>query len=328
MTTLVTGASGFVGSAVMRLLLDKGHQVRVLVREQARLDNIKDYNVEIVIGDLNDIDSLRQATQGCRYLFHVAADYRLWVPDHSAMYQTNVNGTENLLRCAHQSEVEKIVYTSSTATLGLHRDGSSADEETPVNLAAMIGHYKRSKFLAEQAVQRLYQQEQVPVTIVNPSTPIGPNDIKPTPTGKMILDALRGRIPAYVDTGLNVVHVDDVAMGHYLALEHGKIGDRYILGGDNMSLKVILEFIAKHEHLPPPRIALPHNAILPIAYLLEIWARLMGGTPRATVDEIRMAKKKMYFCSNKAQQVLGYQPRRGQEGIIAALEWFKEHNYP
>jgi len=245
MKTFVTGASGFIGSRIIRKLLKKGHKIKVLVRKTSSLENLAGLPVEIVYGDLRDYESLKTAIRGCDLLFHVAADYRLWVPDPKEIYQTNVDGTVNIMRAALNEGIKKIVYTSSVATLGLNPDGSPADENTPVTIKDMIGHYKKSKFIAEEKVRNMIEKDGLPAIIVNPSTPIGPGDIKPTPTGRMIIEAASGRMPAYVDTGLNIVHVDDVATGHILAFEKGRIGERYILGGENMTLKEILEEIAK-----------------------------------------------------------------------------------
>nr|VFJ93177.1 MAG: dihydroflavonol-4-reductase [Candidatus Kentron sp. H]VFJ94058.1 MAG: dihydroflavonol-4-reductase [Candidatus Kentron sp. H]VFK00720.1 MAG: dihydroflavonol-4-reductase [Candidatus Kentron sp. H] len=323
MTTLVTGATGFVGSAVVRHLLDAHHNVRVMVRPQSALANIQGLEVEVAQGDLTRPETLKSAISGCDTLFHVAADYRLWAPDRDVLYRTNVAGTTALLRAAADEGVSKIVYTSSVAVLGLNRDGTPSDEGTPSNLADMIGHYKRSKYLAEQAVHRMIEEDKLPVTIVNPSTPIGPRDIKPTPTGRMVLDAASGRMPAYVDTGLNVVHVDDVATGHLLALAQGEIGERYILGGENMTLREILAVISEITERPAPKIRLPHNLVLPVAYLGEMWARLTrGAEPRATVDGVRMSKKRMYFNSDKAGRALGYSPRPAREALEDAVNWF------
>ena len=328
MTTLVTGATGFVGSAVVRYLLSAGHQVRVMVRAQSALRNIQDLDVEIVKGDLAQSDTLPNTVKGCDTLFHVAADYRLWVRNSNVLYRVNVEGTKNLMQAAINAGVSKIVYTSSVATLGLHSDGTPADENTPVSFANMIGHYKRSKYLAEQAVQQMIDAQKLPAIIVNPSTPIGPRDIRPTPTGRMMLDATCGRMPAYVDTGLNVVHVDDVAKGHLLALQHGAIGERYILGGHDMTLHQIFAVIAEITGRPAPKIKLPHNLVLPIAYISEAWAWLTHGPePRATVDGVRMSKKLMYFSSDKARRVLGYDPRSAGEALSDAVHWFIEHNY-
>ena len=328
MTTLVTGATGFVGSAVVRCLLDAGHQVRVMVRAKSALTNIQDLEVDIVKGDLAQPDTLQNIVKGCDTLFHVAADYRLWVRDSDILYRVNVEGTKNLMQAAINAGVGRIVYTSSVATLGLNSDGTPADENTPVSFANMIGHYKRSKFLAEQAVQQMINQQQLPAIIVNPSTPIGPRDIRPTPTGRMVLDAACGRMPAYVDTGLNVVHVDDVAKGHLLALQRGEVGERYILGGHDMSLQQIFDVISDITGRPAPKIKLPHNLVLPIAYLSEAWAWLIRGPePRATVDGVRMSKKLMYFCSDKAKRALGYASRPASEALSDAVNWFFEHNY-
>ena len=327
MKTLITGASGFVGSAVLRKLLDAGHEIRALVRASSDHRNLSDLSVELVVGNLDDTESLRKAVVGCDYLFHVAADYRLWIPNPDAMYKTNVEGTCKLMRNAIDAGIKKIVYTSSVATLGLTTDGSPADEESFIAPENIIGHYKRSKYQAEREVRKLVKTENAPIIIVNPSTPVGPRDIKPTPTGRIILDTLNGRMPAYVDTGLNVVHVDDVAIGHMLAFEHGEYGERYILGGKNMTLKAIIDEVCFLGKLKPPKIKLPHNVILPIAWLAERWADLTGKEPIATVDGVRMAKKKMFFSSTKAMDKLGYKPRPAKEGLADAVTWFTENGY-
>lgn len=326
MKTLITGASGFVGSAVLRQLLNAGHEVRALIRSSSDRRNLEGLHVELCEGDLSDGVSLRRAVHGCKLLFHVAADYRLWIPDPGAMYRINVDGSRDLLRHAFDAGVERAVYTSSVAALGLRDDGVPADEDTPVIEEKIIGHYKQSKYLAQQAVLAL-AGEGCPVVIVNPSTPVGPRDIKPTPTGRIILDTLRGKMPAYVDTGLNIVHVDDVALGHMLALEHGRVGECYILGGENMTLKAILEEICTIAGLQPPRLKLPHNAIIPVAWIAERIAAVTGREPIATVDSIRMAKKNMFFSSDKARQQLGYHPRPAREGIAEAIKWFKDNHY-
>ena len=327
MTTLVTGATGFLGSAVARALLDAGHEVRVLVRERADTRNIEGLAVERATGDLTDRRSLERAAEGCDTLFHVAADYRLWIPDPPAIYRTNVDGTRDLLRAAAEAGATRIVYTSSVATLGLNADHSPADEETPVSEAAMIGHYKRSKYLAEEAVRALIRDEGVPAIIVNPSAPIGPRDVKPTPTGRIIVDFATGRMPAYVDTGLNVVHVDDCAAGHLLALERGKIGERYILGGENMTLREILECLAPLAGRRPPRIRLSHRVLAPVAAGAEAWARIAGGEPRLTRDSLRMARKMMFFTSAKAARTLGYTARPASQALADALGWFQTNGY-
>jgi len=328
MTTLITGASGFVGAALARQLLQAGHELRALVRPTSEQANLAGLELEIVTGDLRDEDSLRRALRGCQVLFHVAADYRLWTRRPQELYASNVEGSRNIMRAALDAGVERIVYTSSVATLGLHADGRPATEETPVSIDNMIGHYKRSKFLAEQAVQTLIREQGLPAVIVNPSTPIGPRDIKPTPTGRIIVDAASGRIPAYVDTGLNIAHVDDVARGHLLAFERGEIGERYILGGEDMSLRAILEAIAHLSGRRPPRIRLNQTVVMPIAWLSECWATLTNGPePRATLDGVRMSRKLMYFSSAKACERLGYSYRPATEALRDALAWFQAHGY-
>lgn len=320
---LVTGASGFVGSAVARRVLREGHQLRALVRKDSDHSNLLGLDAQIVEGDLTRPLSLQRACDGCDVLFHVAADYRLWAPHPAQLYQTNVDGTRSLLNAARLAEVPRIVYTSSVATLGIPGDGRPGDENTAVALNDMIGHYKRSKFLAE-ALVREFADEGLPVVIVNPSTPVGPRDIKPTPTGRIVRDAIAGRLPAYVDTGLNVVHVDDVAMGHWLALRHGQVGERYILGGENLSLREMLTEIAAIAGRTPPRWRLPHAVVMPVAYLAQAWARMTGTRPIATVEEVRMAKKHMFFSSAKAERALGYAPRPARLALEDAVSWFKQ----
>jgi dihydroflavonol-4-reductase len=327
MTALVTGASGFVGAAVARCLLSENHRVRALVRESSNRRNLEGLDVDIVVGDLRQPESLRSALSGCTALFHVAADYRLWARDPETLYMNNVTGTINIMRAALEAGVERIVYTSSVATLGLNRDGAPADEKTPVTLDDMIGDYKRSKYLAEEAVMRLVREDDLPAVIVNPSTPVGPRDIRPTPTGRLIVDAAVGRMPAFVDTGLNVVHVDDVARGHLLAFERGRIGERYVLGGDNMSLEEILREVARVAGRPAPRVRLPHGLVMPVAYLSEAWARVFGGEPLATVDGVRMSRKRMYFSSRKAERAFAYRHRPGADAIRDAVAWFRDNAY-
>ena len=327
MTVLVTGASGFVGSAVARLLLEQGLDVRVLVRPLSDRANVRDLGVEVVEGDLTEPASLKAAVKGCSGLFHVAADYRLWTRDPAAMFAANVEGTKAIMMAAGEAGVSRIVYTSSVATLGLRGDGQAADEDTPVSYADMIGPYKQSKFLAEAEVSKLVDGG-LPVVIVNPSTPVGPRDIKPTPTGRMIVEAVSGRMPAYVDTGLNMVHVDDVAKGHLLAYEKGSVGERYVLGADNMSLREILGEIADLADGRAPLFRIPHDLILPLAHVAEAWTRLTGGKePFVTVDGVRLAKKRMYFSSAKAEQALGYNPRPARQGLADAIAWFRQHGY-
>jgi dihydroflavonol-4-reductase len=326
MTTLITGATGFVGSAVLRRLVEAGHDVRALVRPASDLTNLDGLSVDIVAGDVLDRALLDRAAAGCEAVFHVAADYRLWISKPEEMYAANVDGTRNVMLAAANAGVSRIVYTSSVATLGLKPDASPADEDTPSTLEDMIGHYKRSKFLAEAEVRRLAAEEGLPAVIVNPSAPIGPRDVKPTPTGRLVVQAASGRMPAYVDTGLNVVHVDDVATGHCQAFERGRIGERYILGGWNMTLREILGEIAAITGRRPPRIRLPHNLVLPIAYLAETVVRIRGrGEPVATVDGVRMAKKRMFFSSDKARRELGWAPREARLALEDAIAWFRRH---
>lgn len=327
MTTLVTGASGFVGAAVVRRLIAAGHEVRVMTRPTSDPRNYRDLGVETVHGDLDDAASLATAVRGCDALFHVAADYRLWIPKPETIYRTNVDGTEALMRAAAEAGVARIVYTSSVAVLGNHKDGTPADEDTPVAEAAMIGHYKRSKYLAEERVRALVENEGLPAIIVNPAAPIGPRDVKPTPTGKMVVDAAAGKMPAYVDTGLCVVHVEDVAEGHFLAFEKGRIGRRYILGGENLSLQAILAKIAAIAGRKPPTIKLPVGALMPVARIMELIARVTGNEPLMTADSLKMARKRMYFSSARAEAELGYTPRPADAALADAIAWFRENGY-
>lgn len=327
MKTLITGATGFVGSAVLRKLLERGHETRALVRPTSDRRNLDGLEVETVEGDLTDPASLTKALVDCKALFHVAADYRLWVPRPEATYKANVDGTRHLCEAALRAGVERVVYTSSVATLGLLPNGEPADETTPVTLEDMIGHYKRSKFLAEEEVRRLARETDLQIVTVNPSAPVGPRDVRPTPTGRMVLDAARGRMPAYVDTGLNVAHVDDVAEGHLLAFEQGQPGERYILGGTNQTLREILTLVASICDRRPPRIRLPHGVVLPIAYASELWARVTGREPVTTVDGVRLARKRMFFSTEKAVRELGYRPRPPRDALEDAVEWFRGHGY-
>jgi dihydroflavonol-4-reductase len=323
---LVTGGTGFVGSAIARALLAAGHRVRALVRPNSDRRNLAGLSVELIEGSLEDPQSLARAVDGCRYLFHVAADYRLWVPDPAAMFRTNVEGTRDLLIAVISAGVEKVVYTSSVATLGLVPKGS-ADEGTRSSADDMIGPYKRSKFLAEKVVQEFVTGRGLPAVIVNPSTPVGPRDLKPTPTGRLILEAARGHMPGYVDTGLNIVHVDDVAAGHLAATEMGRIGERYILGGENMSLEQILAEVAQLVGTRPPRVRVPYTVAYPVAVGAELVARVTGREPFITLDGVRMAHKRMYFSSAKASRELGYRPRPAREAIADAIAWFRASGY-
>ncbi len=320
---LVTGASGFVGSAVVRALLAAGRRVRVLMRPTSDRTNIAGLEVEERVGSLGDVASLEAAVEGCGALFHVAADYRLWVRDPNAMFAANVDGTERLMKAALAAKVERIVYTSSVATLGLRRS-APADETTPSSLDDMIGPYKQSKFLAENAVRQLVNSRGLPAVIVNPSTPIGPRDVKPTPTGRLVIEAASGRMPAFVDTGLNLVHVDDVAAGHLLAEEKGRIGERYILGGENLSLAMILGEIARLTGRKAPTMQLPIAAVWPVALVAEAYGRIREREPFVTFDGLRMARKKMFFTSAKAEAELGYRWRPAAQGLADAVAWFRQ----
>ncbi len=320
--TLVTGATGFVGSAVARALLDRGYSLRLLVRPSSDHTNIAGLPADLATGDLKDAASLERAVSGCRYVVHVAADYRLWVPDPEAMNRANVEGTRALLLAAQAAGVERMVYCSSVAALGLVGDGSQSDERTPNRLEKVIGTYKRSKYLAEQAVLAL-ARDGMPVVIVNPSAPVGPRDIKPTPTGKMIADTAAGRMPAFVDTGLNVAHVDDVAIGHVLALEKGRDGECYILGGEDMDMQTLLNLVAEAAGRKPPRVKLPIGALYPLALASEGLAHVAGVEPIVTRDILAMAKKKMFFSSAKARAELGYSPRPAREAVADAVAWFR-----
>ena len=322
--TLVTGATGFVGSAVARALRGRGHRLRLLVRPDSDRRNVAGLGAELAEGDLRDPASLAAAVAGCRFVVHVAADYRLWVPDPAPMLAANVDGTRALLLAAASAGVERIVYCSSVAALGLVGDGTPGTEDTPVHLDGIVGVYKRSKYLAEQAVRDLVREHGAPVVIVNPSTPVGPRDIKPTPTGKMVLDAAAGRMPAYVDTGLNIVHVDDVAAGHVLALERGRIGEAYILGGHDLGMPELLAMVDDVMGRRTPRRArLPRALLWPVALGMEGAARAFGIEPLVTREMLAMAKKRMFFSPAKAMAELGYAPRPARQAVADAVAWFR-----
>jgi dihydroflavonol-4-reductase len=320
---LVTGATGFVGAAVARALLAQGRTVRVLVRPTSDRTNLQGLNVEPRLGALEDKASLEAALDGSGVLYHVAADYRLWVPKPELMYRANVDGTRALMAAALTRGVERIVYTSSVATLGIDPGGAAADETTPSTLDDMVGPYKRSKFLAEDVVRGMVREQGLPAVIVNPSTPIGPGDIKPTPTGRLIVEAASGRVPAFVDTGLNLVHVDDCAAGHLLAEEKGRVGERYILGAENLTLREILRRIAALAGRRPPTISLPVAALMPLALALEQAARVTGKEPFITSDGLRLARKKMFFSCAKAIAEFGYAPRPVDAALADAVAWFR-----
>jgi dihydroflavonol-4-reductase len=326
MTSLVTGGTGFVGAHVARALLAQGDGVRCLVRSASRRDNLAGLDVQIVEGDLCVAATLRDAVAGCRRVFHCAADYRLFTRHPEELYRSNVEGTRNLLRAAGEAGVERVVYTSSVGALGLTKDGSPADESTRVSLDRMIGHYKRSKYLAERVAEEA-AAEGVPVVIVNPSTPVGELDIKPTPTGKMIVDFLNRRMPAYVDTGLNLVDVRDVAQGHLLAAERGQVGEKYILGNRDLTLRDIFGLLSRLTGLPAPRWRVPHLLPLVAAAIDTGLARILEREPRISLESVRMSRYRMFFSSAKAVEELGL-PQSSVEGALErAVEWFRSHGY-
>jgi dihydroflavonol-4-reductase len=307
---------------VARELLRRGDRVRALVRPASRVGEL---NVELARGDLRDAQSLRNAVDGCREVFHVAADYRLWAPDPSEMYRSNVDGTRNLLDAAKRAGVERVVYTSTVGCIGVP-DGGVGDESMPVSLADMSGAYKRSKFLAEQVALE-FAAGGLPVVIVNPTAPVGDHDVKPTPTGKIILDFLKRRMPAYVDTGLNLVDVADTARGHLLAAEQGKPGERYILGCQNLTLKQILERLAKLSGLAAPNFRIPYFVAYGVGMCSTAWARMSGSEPRAPIDAVRMARKKMFVSHEKARRELGFEPAPLDGALKRAIEWFRANGY-
>jgi dihydroflavonol-4-reductase len=324
---LVTGASGFVGSAVVRHLIKAGHQVRALVRSTSSRINLADLRAEIVEGDLRDVESLIRAMTGIRFVFHVAADYRLWARNPQDIVRTNVEGTRNLMTAALRAGVERIVYTSSVATLKARPDGKASDETFRLEAQSAVGAYKYSKVVAERLVETMVAEQKLAAIIVNPSTPIGPGDVRPTPTGRIIVEAAAGRMPAYVDTGLNLVHVDDVAAGHLAALQNGRIGERYILGGQDVLLGDMLREIARQAGRAPPRLRLPRQLIFPIAYGAEAIAHFTGREPFVTTTGLRLAKDRMFFTSAKAERELGYRARPYSEAIAEAIAWFRQHGY-
>jgi dihydroflavonol-4-reductase len=327
MKCFLTGATGFLGSHVARQLLSQGAELRLLVRPTSRLDNISDLPAERVVGDLRDLESLKTGMSGCEFVFHVAADYRLWSRNSQELYDSNVEGTRNILAAARDSGARRVVYTSSVATMGFGNNGRLTDEKTPVTLSNMIGDYKRSKFMAEQLVIAAAHAGQN-VVVVNPTTPIGERDIKPTPTGRIVVDFLRRKFPAYVDTGLNLVDVADCAQGHLLAMEKAVPGERYILGGENLTLKQILDKLAAITGLPSPKIKLPYA----VAYATGVVDTLVSGTimrrePRVTLDSVRMGRKKMFITSAKAERELGWNPGPVDGALRRAVEWFQANGY-
>lgn len=326
MTALVTGATGFLGSHVARLLVARGEPVRVLVRESSRRDALDGLPVEWAIGDLRAPASLDRAMRGIRRVFHVAADYRLWTSQPRELYEANVSGTRNLLEAAGRAGVERFVHTSSVATIAVSRPGRLPDEDVDARLDEMIGHYKRSKFLAEQIALEAARCG-LPVVVVNPTTPVGPGDWKPTPTGRLILDFLNGRIPAYVDTGLNLVAVEDAAAGHLLAAERGAIGRRYILGAENLTLKQILDTLAGLSGRPAPRVRMPHAVALAAAHVDTFVARLAGREPHIPVDGVRMSRHRMFVDASRAVRELGFRPAPVEAALERAVRWYQANGY-
>ncbi len=326
MRALLTGGTGFIGSAVARAAANEGYQIRVLVRSSSDRTNLRSQNVELAIGDLTHRPSLVAALSGCEALFHLAADYRLWARQPADLFKINVEGTRNLMLAALDAGVRRIVYTSSVATIGFS-DNGPATEETPIGAADLIGPYKQSKYEAERVVLDLIHRQGLPAIIVNPSTPVGAGDIKPTPTGRIIVEAAAGRMPVFVDTGLNIVPVEDVARGHLLAFAKGRIGQRYILGGEDLPLSQILAEIAWLYERRPPRMKLPHTTVLPFAVLSEAWCRIAGGEPFATVDGLKMARKRMFFSPAKAQRELGYSFGSVSAALFAATSYFASRGY-
>jgi dihydroflavonol-4-reductase len=325
-TVLVTGASGFVGAAVARAAVARGFKVKVLMRAAASRANVAGLDVQDVTGDMRDEGSMIRALDGVRYLFHVAADYRLWAPDPNEIANNNLQGARAVMGAARTAGVERIVYTSSVAALKpVH--GQAVDETSRHTPQSVIGAYKLSKLLAEREVERRIAEEGLPAVIVSPSTPIGPRDIKPTPTGRIIVEMANGKMPAFLDTGLNLVHVEDVAEGHFLALERGQIGQNYILGGEDVPLETMLGDIGRMVGRKPPRMKLPRAPLFPLAYAAEAMARFTGKEPFLTADALRMSRYRMYFSSEKAKRELGFQARPYVKGLEDALAWFGGHGY-
>ncbi len=325
--TLVTGASGFLGSAVAKCLVEAGYNVRALLRPASPRLNLAALKLEIVEGDLRVPASIEQAMQGVHFVFHVAADYRLWARNPDDIVRTNVEGTRTVMTAAQRAGVERIVYTSSVATLAARPDGKPSDETFPLAAESAVGAYKYSKVVAERLVESMIAADKLPAVIVNPSTPIGPGDVRPTPTGRIIIEAASGRLPGFVDTGLNLVHVDDVAAGHLAALHKGRIGERYILGGQDVLLGTMLADIARMVGRARPKLRLPRALIFPIAYGAEAVARFTGREPFVTTTGLKLAKDRMFFTSAKAERELGYRARPYGEAMADAIAWFQQHGY-
>ena len=326
MRALVTGATGFVGAAVVRALIKTGIDVRVLSRRDSDVSNLQSLTVDYAYGDLRDNVSLRNALTGCQQLYHVAAHYALWAKDPAIFYNVNVEGTKNLLEAAREVGTERIVYCSTIGAIGLPPNGGPGTEDTPVSLSHMAGHYKRSKYLAEQEVLRM-AKEGLPVVIVHPRAPVGEGDVKPTPTGQMIVDFMKGRMPAYIETGMNIVDVDDVAEGHLLAMQKGRIGERYILGCKNLLLREVFDILSKLTGIKAPSIKLPRSAVMPLAYANHWLANLTGRPPRIPLEGVKMAKYKMHYDCSKAIRELGIPQAPPEVALGKAVSWFKSHGY-
>ena len=326
-SAFLTGGTGFVGASLARLLLKQGLKVKALARKGSDRRNLQGLDVEIVEGGLLDKDAIASGVKGCRYVFHAAADYRIWIPDPESMYRTNVEGTDIVLRAGAKAGAEKLVHCSSVAAIKVPHDHKPVDETSDYgSLHEIVGHYKKSKFKAD-LLARALTREGLPVVVVNPAAPIGPYDIKPTPTGKMVVDFLNGRIPSYIDTGLNVVHVEDVAMGHWLAAQKGRLGERYILGGDNLTLKEVLDILAEVTGLPGPKFKTPYAVAYAFAAADTAVARLRGTVPLAPLDAVRMARHYMWYSSEKAKKELGYSPRPAKAALKDAADWYRANGY-
>lgn len=327
MKAFVTGATGFVGSHVAQLLVEQGADLRLLTRKTSRTENIDTLQAERVTGDLTDPDSLKRGMAGCEYVFHVAADYRLWVRNPEEMYRANVEGTRAIIRAAQEAGIRRVIYTSTVATMGFTANGQPCDESSPVSIAGMIGHYKRSKFMAEQVALDA-GRDGANVVMVNPTAPIGEQDSKPTPTGRIVVDFLNRKFPAYVDTGLNLVDVAEVARAHVAAMEKARPGERYILGGENLTLKQIFDRLAAITGLPSPTMKVPHAVALGFAACDQLFTGLiLQKEPRATIDAVRMGRKKMFASSAKAERELGYRALPVEAALRRAVDWYRSHGY-
>jgi dihydroflavonol-4-reductase len=325
-TAFVTGATGFIGGHLAKLLVEQGWTVRAFKRRGSHNPYLNGLDLDWRMGDLREIDNVRRAMAGCRVVFHAAADYRLWAPDPDDIYESNVQGTANVLQAALDNGLERVVYTGSVGALGLNPDGTPADEETPVSLADMVGHYKRSKFLAGRKVGE-YARQGLPVVVVHPSTPVGPGDHKPTPTGRIVVDFLNRRMPAFLDTGLNLVHVRDVAQGHLLALEKGEDGESYILGNQNLTLAQIFRHLEEISGVPAPRFRLPRTPVLVLAYANHGLSRVTKREPLVPLEGVKMARRHMFFKADKAVRELGLPRTPVRQALGEAVEWFSENGY-